>query len=131
MLMQYDQAKTTEEKQGIVRKLFEETFGSFAHFERYTQPSNLQGSKLVQNEKAHPTRIDENKLSIETYLRDAPQTLRCWNKLNDHIVHRIPMKKLHTANLQIVKNFLSHNELFSFPGIVDLIVSYFERKKTE
>ena len=107
MLMSYDNPKTKkEEKAAIVKKLFEETFTSFAHFERYTQPSNLQGSKLVQNEKEHPSKIDQQQLSIETFLQKGPTCMSSYNELSDHIIHRIPIKEMHTAPLEIVRKFL-------------------------
>jgi hypothetical protein len=41
------------------------------------------------------------------------------------------MKYLTKAPLNVIKGFLSHNELFSFNGIVDLIKSYYDRRRKE
>ncbi len=76
--------------------------------------------------------MDESKFSLDSYLKEGETFDKVsWNKLDDSILHRISMKYLAKAPLDVIRSFLSHNELFSFKGVVDLIKSYYNRKAKE
>ena len=76
---------------------------------------------MDDQKEVYPSRIDESRLSIDTYLEKALKTVKDWRCLDPHIIHRVPLKGLVSAQLEILIAFLNHNELYSFEGVVDLL----------